>query len=283
MIRRSLRRSVLLLALVVILPGPSACTDQVELGVELGTANGNAACEVTKCLRSIYLCGDSHDNDGDGLCDGNDPDCLGACDNTEDSYYGGIPGQNNAPCVQDCYFDQDTGSGNDDCYWSHECDGLSRLPDFPPSGDERCAYNPGLFTTPTGAGCVQLMQQQSAACRNYCMPLTPNGCDCFGCCLLGGKYVWLGSTENNVGSCSRDTVSDPAACHPCTPVASCLNGCADCEICVGRELPAASCNPPDAGFSGQCPTDVQPCGLKGQEPCPSGKFCITGCCIDVPK
>src|SRR4051794_492406 len=110
-------------------------------------ANGGSTahvCQQRACQGKGYLCGNCDDDDGDHLTDSDDPDCTGPCDNTEDSYFGGIPGQNNAPCREDCYFDQDTGSGNDQCFWSHECDPLSVAPDYPPSGDSQCAYQPNL-------------------------------------------------------------------------------------------------------------------------------------------
>ncbi|NUP13486.1 MAG: hypothetical protein HOW73_46200, partial [Polyangiaceae bacterium] len=47
---------------------------------------------IAECQGHVYQCGDLIDNDSDGLLDTVDPDCLGPCDNTEDSYYGGIPG-----------------------------------------------------------------------------------------------------------------------------------------------------------------------------------------------
>src|SRR6188768_2675882 len=139
-----------------------SCTEQLEVGRNLGptqagtsgssqnsggaSAGGSGGsthvCQPSACQGKIYQCGDCLDNDGDRLEDSDDPECTGPCDNTEDSYYGGIPGQNNAPCRQDCYFDPDTGSGNDQCYWSHECDPYSVAPAFPPSGDSQCAYQP---------------------------------------------------------------------------------------------------------------------------------------------
>ncbi len=89
-------------------------------GGNMYTGSGGAPTNVATCQGKIYACGELLDNDGDGLIDSQDPDCLGLCDNTEDSYCGGIPGQNSAPCKMDRYFGQDTGSGNDDCYWSHK-------------------------------------------------------------------------------------------------------------------------------------------------------------------
>ncbi|HEY3666011.1 MAG TPA: hypothetical protein VGL19_08435, partial [Polyangiaceae bacterium] len=164
----------------------------------LAGASGAAphVCQKTTCQGKPYQCGDCLDNDGDGLIDSDDPDCTGPCDNTEDSYFGGIPGQNNAPCRQDCYFDQDTGSGNDQCYWSQDCDPLSVAPAYPPSGDARCSYKPNMTVPGSGSTCEGLDSAQSAQCLSYCLPVTPNGCDCFGCCELpadSGKFVWIGS------------------------------------------------------------------------------------------
>src|ERR1041385_4943073 len=111
-----------------------------------------------------------------------DPDCLGPCQNSESMFFGGIPGQNNAGCVQDCYFDQDSGSGNDDCLWSHKCDPRSVAPDFPPEG-AAWAYDPNTVVPRQGrAGDCASLQVQTATCNAVCGPLTPNGCDCFGCC-----------------------------------------------------------------------------------------------------
>src|ERR1041385_7926307 len=106
-----------------------------------GTDGPPPTCQVVHCQNHLYACGDCKDNDGDGLIDMDDPDCLGPCQNSESMFFGGIPGQNNAGCVQACYFDQDSGSANDDCLWSHKCDPRSVAPDFPPEG-AACAYDP---------------------------------------------------------------------------------------------------------------------------------------------
>jgi hypothetical protein len=43
-------------------------------------------CQVQACSNGkVYACGDCKDNDGDCKIDGNDPQCLGACDNTENA------------------------------------------------------------------------------------------------------------------------------------------------------------------------------------------------------
>ena len=283
-----------------------------------GGSGGSGVCHKALCQGHQYKCGDCIDNDGDGKVDMADPDCLGPCDDNESGYDGCISGQNNAPCKADCYFDQDTGSGNDDCYWNHKCDKLEVSPDYPPEG-KQCAYNPNTTVSGSSQSCAQLYKKQSTACGNYCGPLTPNGCDCFGCCELpagSGKYVYLGSTSDDSGKCAMATcdlahVKDPTKCKPCTPVKGCLNTCLHCELCLGKAKLPADClpkPPPDGGAGsggttgtggsgtggsgtggsgggcgGQiCPPGVQPCGLSCQPPCPSGQYCNTGCCVNVP-
>jgi hypothetical protein len=231
-------------------------------------------CTPATCQGKTYQCGDCLDNDGDCLIDAADSACLGACQNNETGFFGDIPGQNNAPCKADCYFDQDTGSGNDDCYWSHECDPLSVAPNYYPEGS-KCTYSPTAGIPGTSQGCAQLMNTQSATCLSYCGPLTPNGCDCFGCCEMPGAptTVWLGSVDSSgEGTCDLASRANPSLCKPCTQVTACANTCAHCELCVGKtELP------PDCTEQ-QCPSGVQRCGLPGQLPCPAGFFCVTGCC-----
>ncbi|MCA9631937.1 MAG: hypothetical protein KC766_29995, partial [Myxococcales bacterium] len=228
--------------------------------------------------------------------------CLGPCDNTEDSYDSGISGGNEAPCKMDCYFDQDTGN-NDGCYWSHSCDPLSVAPNYPPSGDEACKYDANANIPGTSRDCAYLAQTQDAPCDSYCGPLTPNGCDCFGCCELpagSGKHVYLGSEgPSKTPTCTKDDVDDPTKCHPCTPVPSCYNECGECELCIGKDTLPESCDPPGSGGAGgtgsggtgaggsggnsQCAAGVQPCGLAGQEPCPAAYYCVTGCCVEAPR
>jgi hypothetical protein len=234
------------------------------------------------------------DNDNDGLIDYQDPDCLGPCDNTEDSFYGGIPGQAGPACVVDCYFDNDSGSGNDDCHWNHQCDEHEMAPDYYPESNNgsQCEYDPNANTSGTGSSCDELYMTQSQTCYDICGPLTPNGCDCFGCCELPGNpgnYVWLGSEDTaGNGKCTLANLTDPNFCEPCKPVQACLNPCDPCELCVGKDTLPPECFPdggtvPDGGTTEQCPPGLQACGLPGQPNCPTGWSCITGCCIENPK
>ena len=276
----------------------ASCSEHIQVGRDLPANTGGAGagtggvsgsggapahvCQQRTCEGRLYDCGDCDDNDGDQQVDSDDPECTGPCDDTENSYYGGIPGQNNAPCRQDCYFDRDTGSGNDQCYWSHECDPDSVAPEFPPSGDSQCAYNPDASIPGSNSTCDELSATQASACLATCQPLTPNGCDCFGCCELpaeSGKFVWIGSTTQNVGTCDAAHVDDPSACRPCTQVRSCRNTCDPCEVCVGRTAPSPSC---DMTSSARCPDSVAACGQPGEPACGAGYYCITGCCAATP-
>ncbi|MFK7988342.1 MAG: hypothetical protein AB8I08_20140 [Sandaracinaceae bacterium] len=240
------------------------------------------------CQGRLYQCGDTIDNDGDGLVDSVDPDCLGPCDNNETGFNLGIPGGDSAPCRLDCYFDQDQGSGNDRCNWDHRCDPLE------PDSDPACSYQEPPWTGP-----INCPDEQEDACEDFCRPLVPNGCDCFGCCNLpagGDRWVFIGSVDGDgTPTCNIDDMEDDEACHPCTPVDNCLNDCGECELCLGRtELPP-SCLPtppgdagtlpdggpapmPDGGLPDLCGDGRQTCGIPGAAACPDGFFCLTGCC-----
>jgi hypothetical protein len=264
--------------------GGTAGTDETDAAPS-SSAGGTGGCgqAPSVCQGHIYQCGDLVDNDGDGLIDSEDPECIGPCDNTEESYYGAIPGQSGSPCTADCYFDQDTGSGNDDCFWNHHCDPHEVPPNYYPEHQlvSACAYNPTTSIPGTAATCAALYAAQSHVCHDFCDPLTPNGCDCFGCCELpagSGKYVWLGSEDGSrIGSCTSDAAGDPAKCAPCEPVPSCLNPCDPCELCIGKRTVAPGCAETE-----QCAPGIKPCGLPSQGCCPHGQYCISGCCQAGP-
>lgn len=237
-------------------------------------------CVPATCGGRTYACGDCVDNDGDGLIDSLDPGCIGACDNSEDVFALDIPGGDTPNCRRDCYFDDDQGAGNDGCAWDSRCDPLS--PDAP-----LCEFG-------SGGSCVA---EQSTTCLDTCRPLVPNGCDCFGCCELpggSGNFVFLGSTPTNGAErCNPDTVGNPDSCKACTPLPDCFNDCGRCELCLGKTTIPADCTPatttdggvtdaaiPDGGVSTRCDVGVQVCGLPGDSACPSGWYCLTGCCAE---
>jgi len=236
-----------------------------------GAHAGAPACVQTLCRGKPVQCGNCLDDDADGLVDALDPDCLGPCDDDELGLSTGLRGQSGA-CKQDCYFDGDNGAGNDKCEWSQACDPLSVAPDYPPSGEARCEYGSSM-----GVDCATLDAAQPQSCLDACLPLVPNGCDCFGCCELpggSGQFRFIG-VGPGVEGCQRDTLDDPAACPPCTQVKSCLNTCDECETCVGK-LPEPGCNVGSA-----CADGAAECGP--DQPCEFGDYCVTGCCRRAPE
>lgn len=241
-----------------------------------GAGGCDDSCSPATCDGHVYQCGNCLDDDADCDVDANDSNCFGPCSNNEDGLDGAIPGQDNAPCKHDCYFDNNSGTGDDDCFWNHECDPLE------PSATT-CEYDPDANTPGTQASCAELEDMQSAECGAVCGPLTPNGCDCFGCCTvdlpgLGPTEIFLGSAVDGDGdaTCTTEVFDAPNVldlCHPCTQVPACLNACDPCELCFGQDQ-----LPPECGGVQDCPGST-PCGLPGQEPCPGGQFCLTGCCV----
>ncbi len=244
-------------------------------------AGGSQPCFEVLCPDgNPYGCGDCIDNDGDGLVDDNDPECLGPCDDTEgEVLLTGTPGETGAQCKADCFFDRGNGSGSGECEWNRKCDPLE-----PKDG---CLYDPTPQICPA---------EQPVGCEDSCGALTPNGCDCFGCCTfpeLDGGYVFLASFDGNDGTCTLADINDPLLCRPCTPAGNCLNECGRCELCLGKTEIPADCFPGTGGSGGmggmggsgggdlRCPVGKQACGLPGDLPCPAGSFCLTGCCTDI--
>jgi hypothetical protein len=253
-----------------------------------GTAGGGTGgvimvtCDFTT---EVTKCNDGMDNDGDGKIDLADPECVHPCDNDEATFGTGIPGDNVDGCKQDCFFDGNSGQGDDGCNWDLACD-----PASPGANAEKaCPYDPNKMHCP---------MQQSARCIKNCAKLAPNGCDCFGCCAVPVNGAIVGVMLGN--GCTADKFGDPAVCARCTQSTTCVNPCDKCEICLGRPAPTdPSCapTPPDGGTgtdggSGtdggnvtlMCPANVTSCGPGGQvaaNACPAGYYCQTGCCVSI--
>jgi len=224
-------------------------------GVDAGEGGGGG--ELTECNNGV-------DDDGDGFIDGFDPECTGPMDDLEGSFATGIPGDNIDAIKQDCFFDGDSGHGNDGCL-IHTCcllDGECP-PELKPD-----QYDP--------ADC-----EQTQDCIDFCAPLTPPGCDCFGCCTIcadGSCYDVL-TNPAVAPDCTLDVIDDPSKCPTCTKVDECgpPDDCVDleCNLCPGQteqDLPP-ECTAPE------CPGDLQVC--TGDDACPEGKYCSFGCCINI--
>jgi hypothetical protein len=201
------------------------------------------------------------DDDGDGKVDLDDPECTGPCDDDEGTFATGLPGDN-VDCRQDCFFDGNSGQGDDGCLWDLRCDPEN------PGGDGMCAYRPGM-------NCNQSPPNQTQECIDYCAPLTPPGCDCFGCCTVltdnGEVHIFL----NSGGDCALDNLD---ACQSCTPNESC--GPVDCqpeecELCFGQ-------SPEDLPEGCGTPTCDNQLPCEATADCPTDFFCYLNCCYPPP-
>jgi len=210
-------------------------------------------CLPVACLsQPPQQCGNCSDDDGDGQVDYRDPECLGPCDNTETpGLDNGVGGTSGNSCGVDCYFDYGNGPGWDNCMWNHKCDPLSPEALSEPS----CAYDLSFVNAHGDRECPA---DQDPVCYDTCKPITPNGCDCFGCCTFpqleglgpagGNGFVWIGNLDSdNNSTCTLADLTNPALCPPCTPTGNCYNECGHCEICVGKPTLPEDCFPPDAG------------------------------------
>jgi len=199
-----------------------------------------------------WACGDCLDNDGDGLVDLADPECISPCDDREDTFATGLPGDNMDPCKQDCFFDGNSGGGKGDCDWNLACDPKN------PGGDS-CPYNEDKVCADT----------QSQECLDNCN--TPSGCDCFGCCTIvieGESHdIYLGDKD-----CSVENI---AGCETCTKNEDCDDPCLPemCELCFGESELPEGCDVPLCEGLDPCTIDKE-----GMSNCPEGTYCQTGCC-----
>jgi hypothetical protein len=235
-------------------------------------AMGGAPTGSGGTISGATACNNGVDDDDDGLIDGFDPECVGPADDVEDSFATGIPGDNRDPKWQDCFFDGNSGAG-----------------------DDRCRYATGCLTgdlPPTDADCIL-----AQSCIDFCAPLTQNGCDCFGCCTVqldNGTSIEVTQSA----TCSLANLDDTQACPRCTKSTQCDNECGECELCVGKTIEALPdhCNdspggagggpstggsggmgtPPPPGYT--CNEGQQVCG-NGLPSCPSSQYCSLGCCI----
>lgn len=278
-------------------PAPAPGTGGGFVTIEPGE---DGALEVL-CGSTPCACSDGLDNDGDGVADGFDSECTGPFDNDEGSFATGIPGDNVDPKWQDCFFDGNSGAGDDRCRYHTDC-----LTGDRPADDPSCVL--------------------SAACVEFCQPLTPPGCDCFGCC----EVPFDGSTVHVVlaNTCSLAELDDEGKCPRCEPSSACNNECGECEICLGEtaadlpdscgSTPTTPTTPPgDGPDAGPTPTPTTPTtptqpGTPTGDPgdagtptnpdeptpinscdnnqpctadsaCASGSYCRLGCCSLVPQ
>jgi hypothetical protein len=220
-----------------------------------GDGGVSPACGPTECTNCI-------DDDGDGLTDGDDVHCIAYIDNDESSFYTGIPGDNIDPSRPDCFYDGNSGSGDDGCVIDICC---------------------LLGNCPTGTDCSVTQQ-----CIDFCSGAAVVGCDCFGCCTLCANGICsdvLVIPDATPGWSCNDlaNLGDPLLCPSCNKQTSCSTSCndpavpsADCILCPGQSRDEL---PPECSGQNQCPNGRQACSAMA--PCPGSQYCSHGCCIDT--
>lgn len=224
--------------------------------------------ELKLCGGEACACANGIDDDGDGAIDGFDLECTGPGDADEGSFATGIAGDNQDPKWQDCYFDGNSGAGDDACRYPTACSSGEL-----PLTDSACLV--------------------SDECVDFCRPRTPNGCDCFGCCEVrdgAGTVHHIVITE----ACDADHLAECQACVQA--VGLCDNPCGECELCPGKtpdDLPdscygTAPMTPgseADAGTGEEvteepvvsCDDGEESC--QSTQDCPGAKYCSYGCCL----
>ncbi len=239
----------------------SLVSDSAGNDVGAGDAAAAGPLAPPSCVPGTTQCSNCLDDDGDGRIDGYDPHCLSPRDDREDSFETGLSGDNNAVGRQDCYFDGNSGSGDDGCRL-HACCLLDLA-------GQACPFAPPPFDP---SDC-----EVSQTCRDTCGPTTPPGCDCFGCCTVcaDGNCFDVLTNPRLAPNCDLDGLADSSRCPACTKTDCGNTNCsdADCILCPGQrpeDLPA-QCS------AAACPPNLRACS-RG---CDDDQFCAGGCCVDV--
>ncbi len=211
------------------------------------------------CGGAVYACGDGEDNDGDGHVDLADPECTGPCDDDEATFQTGLPGDN-MDCKQDCFFDGNSGQGDDGCIWDLRCDPEN------PGANINCEYT-------GGNNCNNQPANQDPECVMFCEQFVPPGCDCFGCCEVqtdeGAVHIFLNSGPD----CALDNLD---ACQTCTSqIGDCGVPCVPdtCQVCFGESEPPEGCDDNECVIGDPC-DDVSDCA--------QDYYCLLGCCYPPP-
>lgn len=224
----------------------------VDAAIPAGCDMGPDATQCNNCI----------DDDGDGSIDGFDVHCISAQDDDEDSFATGISGDNMDMTWQDCFFDGNSGGGDDGCRYHYCCllDGPCPNGGFDPVDD--C--------------------QVSQECIDFCAPSAPPGCDCFGCCSIcndAGECFDVITNPAIAPDCDVDEAGNPVNCPACTLSEECGTPCdpQNCVLCPGQDINdlPPGCNNVECPNGGTSCVDNEDCVTAGL----SNHFCSTGCCI----
>lgn len=211
------------------------------------------------CVADGPQCNNCIDDDLDGFVDGFDPECTGAADDDEGSFATGLPGDNRDRRFQDCFFDGNSGAGDDGCN-VHTCCLLDSCP-----ADLQNTFDP--------TECAVTQE-----CINNCSAITPPGCDCFGCCTVCDDVgcVDIYTHPLVAPECTQETIHDPTKCPTCTPHPDCGASCDDpCVLCPGQTEDDL---PPEC-MDNECPNGLSSCNTNAD--CQQDEFCSNYCCIRV--
>jgi len=239
------------------------CTDAPPFG---------GMCDPTSTIQ----CANCDDDDGDGDIDGDDIHCSGPLDDDEGSFGTGIPGDNIDAVKQDCFFDGNSGAGNDGCD-IHVCCILGATTKAEcPIGANR--FKPEECPPPIG---TRPLSQQ---CIDNCGSVTPPGCDCFGCCTIcdpanPSTCYDIATNPSTSPLCTDENLADPTKCLRCVKSTGCGPtecGGDTCILCPGQD---PSSLPAECNGTQTCPTGTTVCGANME--CPANTYCSNGCCIGV--
>lgn len=218
------------------------------------------------CVENGAQCNNCVDDDGDGQIDGFDIECASPLDNDEGSFATGIPGDNIDSTKQDCFFDGNSGAGDDGCDM-HSCCLLGLTAQECSDAGFSGNYNPDTDC------------DISPDCIEYCAPLTPPGCDCFGCCTVCDDQGCRDIITNPAiaPDCDADTLHDETACPACVKVEACGEECnpEGCILCPGQD---------ESDLPPECTDNVCPGGgtsCESNADCSETEFCSVGCCVAV--
>jgi hypothetical protein len=220
-------------------------------------------------------CSNCIDDDSDGSIDSFDMACTTQDDNDESTFKTNNPGDNIDAINQDCFFDGNSGSGDDGCS-IHVCCLLGATSQAAcPIGQNQ--YNPASCPPPIGTATLP------AVCITGCGKLAPPGCDCFGCCTLcdpvTNQCQDIAIHPLTSPNCTPDTLSDSTRCLRCTKVLSCGRpscGGSTCILCPGQ---TPSDLPTTCGGMTSCPAGSASCANGAS--CPASNYCDASsqCCV----
>ncbi len=252
-------------------------------GYSIG-ADGKVYCGTVLCQ-----CNDGVDNDNDGKIDLFDTLCSGAQDNDESSIslgvgdnpnsLTGINGDNVTVAHQDCFFDGDTGPGNDRCEYDTQC--LCPEPWSDSNNDGKvddCLKGTTAIPYSSTPDCNLEQKEppkpESKSCKLLCGQYIPNGCDGKGCC----DFYKANGDKVEISLALSSKTCDPnvsmAGCVTCTQDTDVVNTCDTCEICLGK-------SPSQPNWPAQCQTTQTQGGNYTGYTCTNPAYPATKPCYDA--